>query len=317
KLMRIIVASLNFPAVAQTLARNLPDDQVIPTPEQELFDACRSAQVVVPTMARIPAEVITGSGLKLIHQWGVGLEGVDIAAATAEGIPVCNVPADQAVENAESTSEHAVFLMMAVARRINQFADTFRNGPWGVPLGTSLFGRKALIVGLGRVGQALARRLGDLHMEVSAIKAHPDPPLAEQLGLAELAGPDELHRLLGQADFVAATLTATPSTVGMFDQAAFAAMRPGAFFVNVGRGSVVDEAALLAALDSGHLGGAGLDVFASEPPGPEHPLLVNPMVVATPHIGGVTEQSFEAIGRKLAANIERLRRGEPLLFRAN
>jgi phosphoglycerate dehydrogenase-like enzyme len=186
-----------------------------------------------------------------------------------------------------------------------------------VPLGTSLFGRRALIVGLGRVGQALARRLKDLGMEVAAIKAHPDPALAEALGLIELAGPEALHRLLGASDFVAATLTANPSTVGMFDRAAFAAMRPGAFLVNVGRGSVVDEAALLAALDAGHLGGAGLDVFAAEPPAPDNPLLRHPLVVATPHIGGVTEQSFAAIGRKLAANIERLRRGEPLLFRAN
>lgn len=315
--MRIIVASLNFPAVAQTLARNLPQDEIVPTPEERLHQACRSAEVVVPTMARIPAEVITGSGLRLIHQWGVGLEGVDIAAATALGIPVCNVPADQAAENAESTSEHAVFLMMAVARRFNRFREQFKTGPWGAPLGMSLFGRRALIVGLGRVGQALCRRLKYLGMEVSAVKAHPDPELAHRLGLTELAGPDELHRLLGRADFVAATLTANPSTVGMFDEKAFAAMRPGAFLVNVGRGTVVDEAALLAALDSGRLGGAGLDVFAVEPPGPEHPLVRHPMVVATPHIGGVTEQSFEAIGRQIAANIERLRRGEALMFRAN
>ncbi len=315
--MRILVASLNFPAVAQTLARHLPQDEILPTPEERLAQACKSAQVVVPTMARIPAEVIQGSGLRLIQQWGVGLEGVDIAAATALGIPVCNVPADQAVENAESTSEHAVFLMMAVARRLNQFAATFAQGPWGAPLGVSLYGRRALIVGLGRVGQALARRLKNLDMEVSAVKAHPDPALAQRLGLAELAGPDQLARLLGQAHFVAATLTANPSTVGLFGREAFAAMRPGAFFINVGRGAVVDEAALLAALDQGHLGGAGLDVFAAEPPGDDHPLVKHPLVVATPHIGGVTEQSFEAIGQQLAANIERLRRGRPLLFRAN
>ena len=315
--MRIIVASLNFPDAARTLARNLPQDEIAPTPEEHVAEACRAAQVVVPTMARIPAEIIKGSGLKLIHQWGVGLEGVDIAAATAQGIPVCNVPADQAVENAESTSEHAVFLMMAAARRFNRFRDQFKTGPWGAPLGMSLFGRKALIVGLGRVGQALCQRLKDLGMEVSAVKAHPDPELARRLGLAELAGPDQLHRLLGQAHFVAATLTANPSTVGLFGPEAFAAMPPGAFFVNVGRGAVVQEDALLAALNSGHLGGAGLDVFAAEPPGPEHPLVSHPLVVATPHIGGVTEQSFQAIGRQLAANIERLRRGEPLMFRAN
>lgn len=315
--MRIIVASLNFPAAARILARNLPQDEVSPIPEDQLAEASRRAEVLVPTMARIPAEVIKGSSLRLIHQWGVGLEGVDIAAATAAGIPVCNVPADEAVENAESTSELAVFLMMAAARRLNEHRAHLERGPWGAPLGVSLFGRKALVVGLGRVGQALAQRLAALGMEVSAVKAHPDPELAKRLGLAELAGPGELLRLLGGAHFVIATLTANPSTVGMFGQGAFAAMRPGAFFINVGRGAVVDEAALLAALDGGRLGGAGLDVFAAEPPGPEHPLVRHPLVVAAPHIGGVTEQSFEAIGRRVAANIERLRRGEPLRSRAN
>ena len=243
---------------------------------------------------------------------------MDIAAATAEGIPVCNVPAGQAVENAESTSEHAVFLMMAAARRFNRFRDQFKTGPWGAPLGMSLFGRKALIVGLGRVGQALCRRLKDLGMEVSAVKAHPDPELARRLGLAELAGPRPAAPPAGPSPLRGSHPDRQPLHRG-----SIRAPRPSRpchrapFSSTWGGGAVVQEDALLAALNSGHLGGAGLDVFAAEPPGPEHPLVSHPLVVATPHIGGVTEQSFQAIGRQLAANIERLRRGEPLRFRAN
>jgi phosphoglycerate dehydrogenase-like enzyme len=315
--MRIIKASHNFPDIIPILKGLLPTDQVRPVGEDELYEACRHAEVLIPTMARIPAKVITGSSLKLIQQWGVGLEGVDIPAATAAGVAVCNVPADQAVANAESTSEHAVFLMMAAARRLGRHAVHFADGPWGAPLGVALHGRRALIVGLGRVGKALARRLTALGMTVSAVKATPDPALAGELGLDELGGPDELMRLLGSADFVVTALTATPATLGLFNAEACAAMKQGAILVNVGRGAVIDEAALLAALDNGHLGGAGLDVFAAEPVDPANPLLAHSKVVATPHVGGVTEQSFAAIGRQVADNITRLKEGRELRFRAN
>ncbi|MCF8033878.1 MAG: 2-hydroxyacid dehydrogenase [Desulfarculaceae bacterium] len=315
--MRIIKASHNFPGIVPILEELLPGHALTPVGEDQLVAACRSAEVLIPTMARIPAEVITGSSLKLIQQMGVGLEGVDIPAATAAGIPVCNVPADQAEANAESTSEHALFLMMAAARRLNQHQEHLAKGPWGAPVGLALYGRRALVVGLGRVGKSLARRLKAMGMRVSAVKATPAPGLAGELGLDELGGPQDFPRLLASADFVTAALTANPGTLGLFNQAAFAAMKPGAILVNVGRGGVVDEAALVAALDSGHLGGAGLDVFAAEPPARDNPLLRHPLVVATPHVAGVTEQSFAQIGRHVADNILRLERGEELKFRAN
>ncbi|MCB2225701.1 MAG: 2-hydroxyacid dehydrogenase [Desulfarculaceae bacterium] len=315
--MRIIKASHNFPAIVPLLREFLPGHDLVPVGEEELAEACRGADVLIPTMARIPAEVITGSSLKLIQQMGVGLEGVDIAAATARGIPVCNVPADQATANAESTSEHAVFLMMAAARRLGEHRAHLDSGPWGAPLGMALHGSKALVVGLGRVGKALAQRLVALGMSVSAVKATPSPGLAEELGLAELGGPDDFLRLLGQADFVTAALTANPGTLGLFNVEAFLAMKPGAILVNVGRGGVIDERALIGALDAGRLGGVGLDVFAAEPPAPDNPLLHHPLVVATPHVAGVTAQSFAQIGRQVADNILRLERGEKLKFRAN
>lgn len=315
--MRIIIGSFNFPAAGRTLAELLPGHEVVPCAEADLAAEARQAEVLIPTMARIGPEIITGSSLRLIHQWGVGLEGVDIAAASAAGIAVCNVPAEAADANAESTAEQALFLMMATARRFNQSRGNLRQGPWGAPQGLALMGRRALIVGLGMVGTALARRLIALGMQVCATKAHPDPALAAELGLAALAGPEDLPAELAQADFVISTLTATPRTLGLFNAAAFEAMPAGAFFINVSRGGVVDEAALKAALDQGHLGGAGLDVFAVEPVDPAHPLLDHPRVVAMPHTGGVTVQSFAQIGRQVAANIERLEQGLPLLHQVN
>jgi phosphoglycerate dehydrogenase-like enzyme len=315
--MRIIKASHNFPDSVPILQELLPEDEVTAVGEEELLAACRRAEVLIPTMARIPAEVITGSSLRLIQQFGVGLEGVDIPAATAAGVAVCNVPADVATFNAEGTAEQALMLMLAAARRFTSAQGHFARGPWGAPLGRALMGGRALIVGLGKVGRALAWRLTALGMQVSAVKARPQPGLAAELGLERLGGPEELMAMLGQADFVIAALTATPRTLGLFNAAAFAAMAPGAVFINVGRGSVVEEAALLAALNAGRLAGAGLDVFAREPVEPGNPLLAHPRMVAMPHTGGVTAQSFAQIGQEVVATIERLKRGEPLKYRAN
>jgi phosphoglycerate dehydrogenase-like enzyme len=266
--MRILIGSLNFPSILPILGGLLPDDQITPCPEDQLAAQAKSAQVLIPTMAPIGREIMAGSSLKLIQQWGVGLEGVDIEAADEEGIAVCNVPADKTPGNALSTAEQALFLMMAVARRFNTSRGHLGFDAWGAPMGRALFGQEALIVGLGAVGQALAQRLKGLDMRLSAVKAHPDAALARELGLAALGGPDDLFEMIERADFVVSCLTATPQTIGLFDSRAFAAMKPGAIFVNVGRGKVVIEADLMAALESGHLGGAGLDVFAAEPVDP-------------------------------------------------
>jgi phosphoglycerate dehydrogenase-like enzyme len=132
-----------------------------------------TVDVIIPLMHRLEPELIAGTTARLIHQWGVGLEGVDIPAATARGILVCNVPGD-ATANADSTAEHAVFLMMGLARHIRECFGAFQKGLWGAPLGEALFGNTALIVGLGRVGKALARKLTAVGMTVEAISRIPD-----------------------------------------------------------------------------------------------------------------------------------------------
>ncbi len=315
--MNILIPTDAFPSVSQVLGRLLPDDEVWQGPTAEGLTRLGWAEVLIPEMVPITAEIIDAGRFRLIQQYGVGLEGVDLEAATRAGVPVCNVPGAVAPDNAESTAEHAVFLMMACARKLNECRRTMGRGPWGSPLGRALFGHTALIVGLGQVGQGLARRLTALGVRAMAVKARPDEKLARKLGLARLGGPDDLKAMLVEADFVVSTVTANPTTIGMFDRDLFSRMKPGAVFVNVSRGGVVDEAALIEAIQSGRLAGAGLDVFRQEPPPADHPLFSLETVVATPHVAGVTEQSHEAIGRVVADNISRLRGRRPLQYQAN
>ncbi len=315
--MNVLIPTDAFPSVSRILGRLLPDDEVWQGPTAEGLTRLSWAEVLIPEMLPITAEIIAAGRLRLIQQYGVGLEGVDLEAATRAGVPVCNVPGEVAPANAESTAEHAVFLMMACARKLNECRGTLIHGPWGFPLGRGIFGHTALIVGLGRVGQGLAKKLIALGVQVMAVKAHPAKELARELGLTRLGGPDDFREMLPGADFVVSTVTANPATIGLFDREVFGGMKPGAVFVNVSRGAVVDEAALIEALESGHLAGAGLDVFRTEPPPADHPLFSLDTVVATPHVAGVTEQSHEAIGRVVAQNIERLRQRRPLLHQAN
>ncbi|MCB2186735.1 MAG: hydroxyacid dehydrogenase [Deltaproteobacteria bacterium] len=314
--MRVIIAGLDFPTISQTLGALLPGVEVAHVPPGDLAQEAARAEVLIPAMCRVDQSIIAPAGqagrLALIQQWGVGLEGVDLAAAARWGVAVANVPGDAAPANAESTAEHALFLMMAAARRINQCRQSFACGPWGFPQGRALFGATAVIMGLGRVGQALARRLKALGLTVWGVRREPDPELAARLGLAGVVGAADLPGLLPRADFLVSAVTATPATLGCFNRQVFAALPPGAVFVNVSRGGVVNEDDLQAALVAGHLAGAGLDVFAREPARADHPLVALPQVVATPHVGGVTRQSYADIGREVAANIRRLAAGQPL-----
>jgi phosphoglycerate dehydrogenase-like enzyme len=310
--MKIVLCGSTFPRSQGILAPLLPDDQVMVVERTELDDALRAADVIIPMMTRIDARLIAITSARLIQQWGAGLEGVDLDAAAARGIAVCNVPSD-VTANAESTAEHALLLMLGAARRLHASRRTFDEGVWGAPLGDALFGRRALIVGFGRIGKALARRLLAMGMEVDAIRREPSPGEAERHGVARLGTPADLRRFAADADFVACTATATAESQGMFDAPVFAAMKPHAIFVNVGRGSVVNEADLVAALKAGTIAGAGLDVFADEPVGAEHPFLAMEQVLCTPHIGGVTRQSYEGIARVISDNVGRLKSGRELL----
>ena len=307
--MKIIICGSAFPFAEGVLSPMLPDDRIEMAGAESLAAAVRTADILVPMMTRIDAALIDLTSATLIQQWGAGLEGVDVDAATDRGIYVANVPSD-ITANAESTAEHAVFLMMGAARRLRTCARSFDEGVWGAPLGEALFGRRALIVGFGRVGKALAPRLVTMGMKVDAVRRQPEAGEATRYGLDRLGTPADLLRFAADADFVVSTSTATADSRGMLNAAVFGAMKRSAFVVNVSRGSVVDEAALIAALREKRIAGAALDVFAEEPVRRDHPLLVMEQVVATPHIAGVTVQSYDGMGRAIAENIRRLKAGD-------
>jgi phosphoglycerate dehydrogenase-like enzyme len=314
--MKIILCGTTFPPSREILAPCLPGDDVQVVERADVAMAVRQADVLIPMMTRLDPTLIEATSAALIQQWGAGLEGVDIDVATERGIFVCNVPSDE-TPNAESTAEHALLLMLGSARRLRTAARMFDEGTWGAPLGDALFGRRALIVGFGRIGRALARRLLAMGMAVDAIRRTPEEGEAARYGLERLGTAADLHAFAADADFVVCTATANLESRGMLDGSVFRVMRRSAILVNVGRGAIVDEPDLVDALREGRIAGAGLDVFADEPAGSEHVLVAMEQVLATPHIGGVTRQSYSGIAAAIAENVNRLKTGQELRFCVN
>jgi len=271
---------------------------------------------MIPTMTRVDATLLQSADrLKLIQQSGAGLEGVDIGAAQRLGVPVANVPTDTS-GNADSVAELAIYMMLALARRASTIPDHFRRRQWGHPSGLALSGKTVGLVGVGGIGKALAKRLTAFDMRIIGLKRHLTPEFAGQHHLSWLGGPDQLADLLQHSDFVVLSLPDNPSTHHMINSDTLAQMKAGSFLINVGRGGLVDKNALERALASGHLGGAGLDVFWQEPPNPEDTIF-NHNLIATPHIGGVTDRSLAGIISAVCDNLRRLQRGEPLLYLAS
>jgi phosphoglycerate dehydrogenase-like enzyme len=207
---------------------------------------------------------------------------------------VCNAPGTNQVAVAEA----ALFLLLALARRAPAARDAFAAREVGVPLGIELAGRTLGIIGMGRVGSAVAERARALGMRVISLGRGGDRAA-----------------FFAACDAISIHCPLTDDTRGLVDAAAFAAMKPGALLVNLARGGVIDRAALVEALRGDRLGGVGLDVHWTEPPDPGDPLYADPRVVALPHIAGSTEEAFARIADVVASNIARLERGEPLVNR--
>ncbi len=271
--------------------------------------------VVCPFGAWIDRAVLEAGTFGLVQQYGVGLEKVDIPRATELGVWVGRVPGD-GTGNADSVAEIAVLHLLAAFRRLEDARSALREHRWDFrPTGRSLLGATVAIVGLGAIGEAVAVRLAPFGTRLLAVRARPE--LGGGPGVEQVVGPAGLHEVLGQADAVVCCAMYEAGAAPMFDAATFAAMKPGAVLVNVARGGLVDEAALLAALDSGQVGAAGLDVHATEPADPDAPLLRHPRVLATPHVGGLTDAMFRRTGEAFAASLRQWASGEPPCWPAN
>jgi len=242
--------------------------------------------LVIRSGTKVTADVIERADrLKVIGRAGIGVDNVDVPSATARGIVVVNTPSGNNI----TTAEHAIALMVSLARHIPQATASLKAGKWEKKKfqGMELFNRVLGVVGVGNIGRIVTMRARGLGMRVLAY----DPYLsAEQAGRLEVQAVS-LDELLERADIITVHVPKTPETTGLIGREAFEKVRPGVFVVNAARGGIVDEAALLEALESRRVAGAALDVFVQEPPGPEHPLVNHPNVICTPHLGASTEQA--------------------------
>ncbi|HHW92554.1 MAG TPA: hypothetical protein GX735_07670 [Firmicutes bacterium] len=311
--MKIFFAYDGFPVAREKIRAQLPEPNFaisVVDPERSILEQVGDVDVIIPGMASITAEVMDAAPrLKLIVQFGVGLEGVDMEAARRRGIYVSNTPG----VNAAAVAEHALFLMLALARRLPVAQGALGEGQIGFPVGRELSGKTVGIIGFGNSGRELARMARGLGMRVLAIRRTPgedDRALVDFIGTRA-----DLDKVLAESDFVSLHAPLTPETEGLIDAAALARMKPSAFLVNVARGGLVVREDLLAALRTGVIAGAGLDVFWTEPPDPNDKLFTLENVVVTPHIAGVTEEAYGRAARQVAAHIRNLvREGKPEFY---
>jgi len=256
----------------------LPVDEL-----KEMIADCDAVVVRSPT--KVTADVLAAATkLKFIGRAGVGVDNIDIEEATKRGVVVMNSPGGNTV----STAEHAIALILAVARRIPLAHQSVTKGLWERKAyrGTELNGKTLGVVGLGRVGREVARRLQAFDMEILAMDPFVDGESASSLGIKLV----DLDTLLAGSDVVTVHVPLMDETRALFDAGAIAKMRDGAYLINCARGGVVSERALLDALESGKLAGAALDVYESEPPG-ELELFQHPRCVFTPHLGAATAEA--------------------------
>ena len=289
------------------------DESDRPLRQEELAQAMDVFDVLCPTVSdRIDAEVIAGgSRVKLIANYGVGFDHIDLAAAKAKGIAVTNTPGVLT----DATADIAVTLLLMAARRAGEGERELRAGEWSGwrpthLIGSELKGKVLGLVGFGRIAIATARRARHgFGMRIAYYgRRECDPAVREEL---EAEFFPELNDLLGASDFVSLHVPGGAETANLIGAGALAAMKPGSYLINTARGGVLDHDALAEALASGRLAGAGLDVYPQEPHVPPA-LLELENVVLLPHLGSANAETRIAMGMKALANVEAFARGEPL-----
>lgn len=276
----------------------------------ELAELVRDADAVIAQFAPVNAEVVAAMAkAKAIVRYGIGFDNVDCAAARERGIPVCNIP-DYCIDE---VADHTLAFILAITRQMVPNALHLREGKWGLatPL-TAMSSLKHLtigIVGFGRIGREVVKRLLAFKARVLVF----DPGVAaDEIAKAGAVAATSFDELLAQSDIVSPHCPSTPKTKQLFNAAAFGRMKRGSVFINLGRGDLADSAAITAALQSGHLAGAALDVFDPEPIPVDHPIRSMPNVILAAHIASASPPAVKTL-RETAARIAlQAVRGEPL-----
>ncbi len=294
--MKIIVADkISERGIA--LLRETGWEVVTPTAATLLDELANADALVVRSATKATAALLEKAPkLRVIGRAGVGVDNVDVEAATRRGILVMNTPGGNSI----SVAEHTFALMLGLARAVPQASASTQAGKWEKSAfsGTELRGKTLGLVGLGRIGTAVAQRARGLEMKVLAFDPYVTPAAAREADV-ELVPLDDL---LQRSDVVSLHTSLSAATEKIIDAAAIAKMKKGARLINCARGELIDEAALAEALKSGHLAGAGLDTFAQEPP-KNSPLIGLPNLIATPHIAGSTAEAQEEVGTAIAVQV--------------
>jgi D-3-phosphoglycerate dehydrogenase / 2-oxoglutarate reductase len=275
--------------------------------EEEIIALARNAEAVLNCYAKMTARVIENlNRCKIIARYGIGVDNVNLAAASKAKILVTNVP-DYCIDE---VSDHALALLLALARRLTVADGAVKAGTWDVVVHSGirrLRGQTLGLLGFGKIAKALASKVQPLGMRVLVYDPYLEPALIAQHGVEGV----DLDRLLTEADAVSVHVPLSAETGNLIGRRELARMKSTAFLINTSRGGIVDELALAVALKEGRLGGAALDVLGVEPPPADHPLRQTPNLILTPHLGFYSRESVIELQTKAAEEVARALKGEP------
>ncbi|XP_018429102.1 PREDICTED: D-3-phosphoglycerate dehydrogenase [Nanorana parkeri] len=253
--------------------------------------------LIVRSATKVSVEVLSaGRRLKVVGRAGTGVDNVDVDAATKNGIIVMNTPTGNSISAAELTCG----LILSLSRQIPQAAASMKDGKWDRKkyMGSELHGKTLGILGLGRIGKEVATRMQSFQMKTIGYDPIIPPGVTAEFGVQQFS----LEEIWPQCDYITVHTPLLPSTTGLINDAAFAKCKRGVQVINCARGGIIDEAALLRALESGQCGGAGLDVFTEEPPR-DRALVDHPLVISLPHLGASTNEAQNRCGEEIAQQI--------------
>ena len=295
--MKVLVAGSVAAGAIELLQAEDELEVIVSNPKEYAPHLSAADALIVRSSVKVTKEVLDqATNLKVIGRAGVGVDNIDCAAATKRGIVVMNTPGG----NATSVAEHTLALILSLARSVPSASASLKAGRWERKKcqGNEVFGKTLGIIGLGSIGRQVAQRAKPFGMEIIAYDPFVSSDAAKDSGVELM----ELDPLLGRADYISLHLSLTSETAGIINAETIAKMKDGARIINCARGELIDTSSLEAAILSGKIGGAGLDVYEREPPG-DSPLIKHSHVVATPHIGGSTEEAQEKVGIDIAVQV--------------
>ncbi|KAL5558440.1 hypothetical protein UlMin_034651 [Ulmus minor] len=326
QITKVLFCGSHFPAshnYTREYLQDYPSIQVDDVPLDEVPEVIANYHLCVVKMMKMNSHVISGAKqMKLIMQFGVGLEGVDIDAATRSGIKVARIPGD-VCGNAASCAEMAIYLMLGLLRKQNDMQRAIKQRKLGDPTGETLLGKTVFILGFGNIGIHLAKRLRPFGVKIIATKRSWTSNLKDSCRgscqndvhgdlVDEKGSHEDIYKFSSKADIVVCCLTQNRETVGIVNRSFISSMRKGALLVNIARGGLLDYEAVYHSLESNHLGGLGIDVAWTEPFNPDDPILKFNNVIITPHVAGVTEHSYRSMAKVVGDVAIQLHEGRTL-----